>query len=89
VYYIDFEYAHRAYQAFDIANHFVEWGYDFSAEPGHVCHQDMLPSQGQRREYIAHYLGADGPEEGAQRSRHGPMQIRWSHPHGGPSQSLS
>lgn len=74
VYYIDFEYAHRAYQAFDIANHLIEWGYDFGAEPGHVCHQDMLPDQAQRRQYIAQYLGADDPDDGTHRPCHQSMR---------------
>lgn len=56
---IDFEYAHRAYSAFDMADHLVEWGYDYDSEAPHVCHRDMLPTESERRAYVAAYLGKD------------------------------
>lgn len=59
---IDFEYAHRAYSAFDIADHLVEWGYDYDGDAPHVCHRDMLPSTSERRAFIAAYLGRDASD---------------------------
>lgn len=47
--FIDYEYATPAPAAFDIANHFAEWG-------GFDCDYNALPTQSQRREFLSHYL---------------------------------
>jgi ethanolamine kinase len=47
--FIDYEYATAAPAAFDIANHFSEWG-------GFECNYDLYPSKSQRREFIHDYL---------------------------------
>ncbi|KAI9051054.1 hypothetical protein LZ554_005162 [Drepanopeziza brunnea f. sp. 'monogermtubi'] len=61
--FIDYEYATPSPAAFDIANHFAEWG-------GFECEYDLLPTKSQRldfiREYIRSYfqnLGQPKPEE--------------------------
>lgn len=62
--FIDYEYATPSPAAFDISNHFAEWG-------GFDCEHHLLPTQPQRldfiREYIRSYfkhLGVDkSPEE--------------------------
>lgn len=47
--FIDYEYATPAPAAFDIANHFAEWG-------GFDCDYNALPTRSQRREFLAEYL---------------------------------
>lgn len=47
--FIDYEYATPAPAAFDIANHFAEWG-------GFDCDYSALPNRSQRREFLSHYL---------------------------------
>ncbi|TDZ61947.1 putative ethanolamine kinase [Colletotrichum trifolii] len=49
--FIDYEYATPSPAAFDIANHFAEWG-------GFDCDYNVLPSRSQRREFIAEYIRA-------------------------------
>lgn len=43
--FIDYEYATPSPAAFDLANHFAEWG-------GFECDFEVLPTQSQRREFI-------------------------------------
>ncbi|KAL8805290.1 MAG: hypothetical protein Q9182_002058 [Xanthomendoza sp. 2 TL-2023] len=47
--FIDYEYATPAPAAFDIANHFAEWG-------GFECSYDALPTRSVRRAFIEEYL---------------------------------
>lgn len=47
--FIDYEYATPSPAAFDIANHFAEWG-------GFDCDYSVLPTCAQRREFIAEYI---------------------------------
>lgn len=47
--FIDYEYATPSPAAFDIANHFAEWG-------GFDCNYNMLPTKAVRREFLSEYL---------------------------------
>lgn len=47
--FIDYEYATASPAAFDIANHFAEWG-------GFECDYNAMPSRVQRREFLREYL---------------------------------
>jgi len=47
--FIDYEYATPAPAAFDIANHFAEWG-------GFDCDYSALPTRSQRRDFLQHYV---------------------------------
>ena len=47
--FIDYEYATAAPAAFDIANHFAEWG-------GFDCDFSVLPTRSQRRDFLKEYL---------------------------------
>lgn len=49
--FIDYEYAVPSPAAFDIANHFAEWG-------GFDCDFSVLPTRSQRREFIRAYTSA-------------------------------
>lgn len=47
--FIDYEYATACPAAFDIANHFAEWG-------GYACDYTMLPSRSVRKSFLEEYL---------------------------------
>ncbi len=47
--FIDYEYATPSPAAFDIANHFAEWG-------GFDCDYNVLPTRAQRTEFIREYV---------------------------------
>ncbi|KAI1910548.1 hypothetical protein LOZ53_004368 [Ophidiomyces ophidiicola] len=47
--FIDYEYATPSPAAFDIANHFAEWG-------GYDCDYNMLPTRAVRRGFLAEYV---------------------------------
>lgn len=47
--FIDYEYATPSPAAFDLANHFAEWG-------GFDCDYNTLPTRAQRREFIQDYI---------------------------------
>lgn len=49
--FIDYEYATPAPAAFDIANHFAEWG-------GFDCDHGTLPTRSQRLDFLRHYLSS-------------------------------
>ncbi|KAK4099732.1 kinase-like protein [Parathielavia hyrcaniae] len=49
--FIDYEYATPSPAAFDLANHFGEWG-------GFDCDHGVLPTRAQRREFVAEYVGS-------------------------------
>ncbi|GBP20226.1 hypothetical protein EVAR_82099_1 [Eumeta japonica] len=59
---IDFEYCAYNYRGFDIANHFQEWGYDYTnpEHPFYFENQENCPSLEQKeifiKEYLKHYL---------------------------------
>ncbi|TVY85128.1 Ethanolamine kinase [Lachnellula suecica] len=47
--FIDYEYATPSPAAFDISNHFAEWG-------GFDCEHGLLPTRSQRRDFIREYI---------------------------------
>jgi ethanolamine kinase len=47
--FIDYEYATPSPAAFDLANHFAEWG-------GFDCEHDLLPTRSQRFDFIREYI---------------------------------
>lgn len=47
--FIDYEYATPSPAAFDLANHFAEWG-------GFDCDFSVLPTRAQRREFVTEYV---------------------------------
>ncbi|KAF2496169.1 kinase-like protein [Lophium mytilinum] len=49
--FIDYEYATPAPAAFDLANHFAEWG-------GFDCDFNVLPTRSQRRDFLKAYLAS-------------------------------
>ncbi|CRG84971.1 hypothetical protein PISL3812_02133 [Talaromyces islandicus] len=49
VHFIDYEYATPSPAAFDIANHFAEWG-------GYDCDYNMMPTRSVRREFLTEYV---------------------------------
>lgn len=49
--FIDYEYATPAPAAFDIANHFAEWG-------GYDCDYNMLPTRAVRRDFLQEYVAS-------------------------------
>ena len=49
--FMDYEYATPSPAAFDIANHFAEWG-------GFDCDWSVLPTRAQRRDFITQYIGS-------------------------------
>lgn len=49
--FIDYEYATPSPTAFDIANHFAEWG-------GFSCDFSVLPTRSTRRAFIAEYINS-------------------------------
>lgn len=82
--FIDYEYATLCPAAFDIANHFAEWG-------GFSCDYSVLPTRSQRRAFIEEYLAtfsrhSPGPTmeeiEGSDDSEQTDGSERSSHPEG-------
>ncbi|KAJ8916695.1 hypothetical protein NQ315_000340 [Exocentrus adspersus] len=62
---IDFEYCSYNYRSFDIANHFVEWAYDYT-EPNHPFYKEdwsNYPTEKQRHAFIRAYLDESGSRE--------------------------
>ncbi|XP_011182741.2 choline/ethanolamine kinase isoform X2 [Zeugodacus cucurbitae] len=55
---IDFEYCAYNYRAFDLANHFIEWTFDYSnpAAPYYYHHKQHYPSLEQRQRFYSAYL---------------------------------
>ncbi|PLB35438.1 putative ethanolamine kinase [Aspergillus candidus] len=49
VHFIDYEYATPSPAAFDIANHFAEWG-------GYDCDYGMMPTRAVRRQFLTEYI---------------------------------
>nr|CAH7745117.1 unnamed protein product [Callosobruchus chinensis] len=62
---IDFEYCSYNYRSFDIANHFIEWAYDYT-EPSHPFYKEdwtNYPTEQQRMDFIRAYLDEAGSRE--------------------------
>ena len=55
---IDFEYCAYNYRAFDLANHFLEWTFDYSNPqfPFYYHRKEQFPTQEQRKRFIRVYL---------------------------------
>ncbi|XP_045469692.1 choline/ethanolamine kinase isoform X2 [Harmonia axyridis] len=62
---IDFEYCSYNYRAFDIANHFVEWVYDYTHKeyPFFTINEENYPNESQRLRFIMEYLAERNLEE--------------------------
>lgn len=62
---IDFEYCSYNYRSFDIANHFIEWVYNYSESNYPYYKEDLssYPSEKQRLLFIRSYLSALGSRE--------------------------
>jgi ethanolamine kinase len=57
VHFIDYEYATPSPAAFDIANHFAEWG-------GYDCDYNMMPTRSVRRKFLTEYVQSYNLHEG-------------------------
>lgn len=62
--FIDYEYATPSPAAFDLANHFAEWG-------GFDCDFSVLPTRSQRRGFIEEYMQSYATHTGEDRLSHG------------------
>ncbi|XP_066251808.1 choline/ethanolamine kinase isoform X2 [Euwallacea similis] len=62
---IDFEYCSYNYRSFDIANHFIEWVYNYSEEKFPFYREDLsnYPTEKQRLTFIRSYLNSVGSRE--------------------------
>ncbi|KAK4878013.1 hypothetical protein RN001_010519 [Aquatica leii] len=62
---IDFEYCSYNYRAFDIANHFLEWTYDYTEKewPYFKATPSNYPNEAQRLRFVSHYLNETGSKE--------------------------
>lgn len=60
--FIDFEYCSYNYRAYDIANHFCEWcfEYDTPEYPHFIFLEDRFPSKDVQRNFIHHYIDQRG-----------------------------
>ncbi|KRT83855.1 phosphotransferase, partial [Oryctes borbonicus] len=66
---IDFEYCSYNYRSYDLANHFIEWTYNYTVE-SHPCYSDIpedYPSVEQRLHFIQAYLDEMGSDDDPQR----------------------
>ncbi|XP_043595609.1 choline/ethanolamine kinase isoform X2 [Bombus pyrosoma] len=68
---IDFEYCSYNYRAFDIANHFVEWQYDYTAAEYPFFHERAAsgPTKEQKLNFIRSYLRTVGKEGSSEEER--------------------
>jgi ethanolamine kinase len=55
--FIDYEYATPSPAAFDIANHFAEWG-------GFDCDYNMMPTKSVRRQFLKEYVRSYSKHQG-------------------------
>jgi choline/ethanolamine kinase len=62
---IDFEYCAYNYRGFDIANHFLEWTYDYTNDkfPFFHCRPENYPNEQQMDNFITSYLQNTGTED--------------------------
>lgn len=65
---IDFEYCSYNYRGFDIANHLLEWTYDYTAPeaPYYSEQAANYPTESQRLHFIENYLSETGSAQSAQ-----------------------
>lgn len=64
---IDFEYCSYNYRAFDIANHFAEWQYDYTEKCAPFFrHTGNYPSESQQVRFVRAYLDEMGSKESVQ-----------------------
>ncbi|XP_019877503.2 choline/ethanolamine kinase [Aethina tumida] len=65
IYIIDFEYCSYNYRSFDIANHFVEWTYDYTEKDPPYYREDKsnYPTELQRMRFVKAYLNELGSRE--------------------------
>ncbi|XP_044579530.1 choline kinase alpha isoform X2 [Cotesia glomerata] len=68
---IDFEYCSYNYRGFDLANHFVEWQYDYTAEEYPFFHErkGAGPTDEQKLHFIRSYLKSTGKEGTTEENR--------------------
>ncbi|XP_015586413.1 choline/ethanolamine kinase isoform X2 [Cephus cinctus] len=68
---IDFEYCSYNYRGFDIANHFVEWQYDYTADKYPFYHERVGagPTKEQKLNFIRSYLRTTGKGDQAEEDR--------------------
>ncbi|KAL4431584.1 hypothetical protein ABPG77_001426 [Micractinium sp. CCAP 211/92] len=55
---IDYEYSTLNDVAFDVANHFCEWAYNYHSDEAHVFHESWLPSEDQQLQFCRAYIAA-------------------------------
>lgn len=62
---IDYEYCAYNYRSYEIANHFMEWVFNYKVPdfPYFSVHPEEYPSLKQQREFIGNYLRAVGSQE--------------------------
>ncbi|KAL3231051.1 Ethanolamine kinase [Nakaseomyces bracarensis] len=53
---IDFEYAGANVAAYDLANHFSEWMYNYSSNEPHKCYADQYPNKEQMLNFVYSYV---------------------------------
>lgn len=65
---IDFEYCSYNYRSFDLANHFLEWVYDYThkSAPYYKATMENYPSEAQRLHFIHAYLKEQDSDEDPQ-----------------------
>jgi len=56
---VDFEYAGYNYQAFDIANHFIEMTYDYKSSHAHKMNLDLYPNENQQINFLRSYVDTE------------------------------
>ncbi|RIA90801.1 kinase-like domain-containing protein [Glomus cerebriforme] len=56
---VDFEYAGYNYAAFDIANHFCEWMYDYRSSDPHKMNLSAYPNDDQQINFLQSYLDTE------------------------------
>lgn len=69
LFFIDFEYCSYNYRAFDIANHFCEWMYNYTHKehPYYTFTREDGPSREQKLRFIRAYLDEQGSKEDAEK----------------------
>jgi len=62
---IDYEYCAYNYRGFDIANHFVEWTYDYKNPiyPHYTINRELFPTKEQQTEFLKRYSQCMGNNE--------------------------
>ena len=62
--FIDYEYSAYNFRAFDVANHFMEWTFDYSKKeaPFFRYEPQKWPSEDQQQAFVRRYLNTTAPE---------------------------